>query len=132
MARSKPTAVAAVTVLILAGCGMEAKYVSKDPTVLSPKPKGYDMPFSYETPARPHKILGEVMVSSTIKPNFRETSTFDQILAEMKKRAKKVGADAIVNLKTMDSQERSKRGKLTLVGTLIIYTAPPELSAGIK
>ena len=81
----------------------------------------------YEVPARAHKVLGEVRVSAPIKPTFKATSTFDQVMNEMKKQARKVGADAIVDLKTIDSTG-DDQNKLTMVGTFIIYTQPPDLS----
>jgi len=112
---------------LLSGCGPEVKYAQVDPTVLTPKPEGYDVPFSYEVPARAHKVLGEIRVSSKIKPDFNSTSTFDQVMNEMKKQARKIGADAIVDLKTVDSSN-SQEGKLTMLGTFIIYTEPPDLS----
>jgi hypothetical protein len=115
--------------LFLAGCGPAVTYVSQDLTKMSPKPEGYEMPFSYHSADRPHKVLGAMTVSSKIKPSFREMSTFDQLLTEMQKRARKLGADAIVDLKTVDSQKGGDRGALSLVGTLIIYTAPPALSS---
>lgn len=116
--------------LLLAGCGPEVHYVASDPTILTPKPAGYEMPFSHEVPGRPHKVLGELRVAERIRPSFRQTGTYDTVLAEMQKRARKVGADAIVNLRTLDSQRGGSEGRLTLVGTLIIFTAPLAPGAG--
>ena len=125
MTRRLSAVLPVLALLFLAGCGPEVSYVASDPTVLTPKPEGYRMPFSYEVPNRPYKVLGEVRVSEKIRPSFRQTSTFDQVLAEMQRQARKVGADAIVDLQTLDTQTGGSEGRLTLVGSLIIFTAPP-------
>ncbi len=120
-------AVSILALAFLGGCRSDVSYVQLDPTVLSPKPEGYDVPFSYEVPSRAHRVLGEVKVTSEIKSDFNETSTFDQVMDKMKEQARKVGADAIVDLKTIDASGHEE-GRLTMVGSFIIYTEPPALS----
>jgi uncharacterized protein YbjQ (UPF0145 family) len=67
-------------------------------------------------------------VSMSIKPSFNETSTYDQAVERIRDEARKRGADAVVGLKTLDSQDDgASRGQLTLKGTLIQYTAPEPL-----
>ena len=129
MRRLLSAAAFVLTTLLVAGCGPEMHYVASDPTVRAPKPREYDMPFSYEAPDRPHKVLGELRISEKIQPSYKTTSTFDRILFKMRERAIDLGADAIVSLKTLDSQNGGSEGRLTLVGTLVIYTAPPPLSS---
>lgn len=114
---------------VLSGCGSNVTYLATDPMVLSPKPEGYDVPYSYGSEARAHRVLGELRVTTEIKPSFNETSTFDQSIEQMKAEARKRGADAVFNVKTLDSQAGGAHGKLTLVGTLVIYTSPPEMGA---
>ena len=128
MRRRLSVALPVLATLLLTGCGGDATFVRTDPTVMTPKPSGYEMPFSYEPADRAHRVLGEIRVSSKIEPTYKETSTFDQVLLKMRRRAIRLGADAIVNLKTLDTQDGGRHGKLTLVGTLVIYTVPPAMS----
>jgi hypothetical protein len=125
MTRRLSAAFLLLALLLPAGCGPAVNYVATDPTVLTPKPGGYEMPFSYEVPNRPHKVLGRLEVSERIKPSFKQTSTFDRVMALMQRQAREIGADAIVNLQTLDGQKGGHEGRLTLAGTLIIFTAPP-------
>jgi len=53
MRRLLSAAAFVLTTLLVAGCGPEMHYVASDPTVRAPKPREYDMPFSYEAPDRP-------------------------------------------------------------------------------
>ena len=129
MKRSIQGTLCLVLLAVLSGCGSNFAYLATDPVVLSPKPEGYDVSYSYGSEARAHRSLGELRVTSEIKPSFNETSTFDQSIEKMKVEARKRGADAIFNVKTLDSQAGGSHGKLTLVGTLVIYTAPPEIGA---
>jgi hypothetical protein len=115
----------------LSGCGSNASWVASDPVVLSPKPATYEMPVSQSEPKRAHRILGKVSVSLTIKPSFKEESTYDQAVEQLKKEARKRGADAVVSVRTIDSQHGGQRARLTLVGTLVIFTGPePMAKAG--
>lgn len=110
---------------LLAGCGFDKKYVSLDPTVWPSKPSGYDMPVISQTPGRAHRAIGEVTVTSGIRPSYEQTGIYDQVLAEIRKEARKRGADAVINVRAQDSSETASRARLTLTGTLIIFTAPP-------
>ena len=124
MRRNLSALLPVVLCLLATGCGSNVTYVASDPTVISPKPEGYEMPYSYAGVERPHKVLGELQVTKKIKPSFQETSTFDLAMNEMRDEARKHGADAICSVKTLDSQEGGTHGRLTLVGTLVIFTAP--------
>lgn len=128
MTRRLSVALTLLALLLLAGCGPEVSYVATDPTVLTPKPVGYKVPISYETPDRPHKVLGRLQVSERIRPSYQQTGTVDRVLATMQQEARRIGADAIVNLRTLDSTAGGKQERLTMAGTLIIFTAPPAVA----
>jgi hypothetical protein len=128
MTRRLPAVLPLLALLLLAGCGPTVHYVATDPTVLTPKPERYEMPYSYEVPNRPHKVLGRLEVSEQIKPSFKQTSTFERVMARMQREARIAGADAIVNLQTLDAGNGGREQRLTLAGTLIIFTAPPAVA----
>jgi hypothetical protein len=113
----------------LTGCGFDRKYVSVDPTAWGPKPKGYDMPLMTNTIDRPHRVLGDLTVSTRIEPSFRKESTLDRAVAELKKEAGKRGADAVAEFRTRETDEGGHT-RLMVSGQLIIFTAPPPLAGG--
>ena len=117
-----------VTLLLLSGCSSGVSYMASDQVALEPKPSAYEMPMSPGTPARAHREIGTLSITMAIKPSYRETSTYDQCLEKMKAEAVKRGADAVVAIKTIDSQEEASQGRLTLTGTLIIFTAPEAIA----
>jgi hypothetical protein len=124
--------VTAVFVVALTGCGSGVTWVASDPVQMGAKPDKFDMPVMKTVPSRPHRILGELTVTMPIEPSFREISTYDQALVKLKKEAVKRGADAVVDLKTLDSQKKQSQGRLTLVGTLVIFTAPQPLDTSAR
>lgn len=118
-----------LALLTLAGCNSGLVYTAVDGTVLTPKPSGYEVAVAYQIPRRPYRTLGEVRVTREIKPGFGKTGAFDQAVDEMKRQARKVGADAVVDVRALDGSKNAESGRLTLVGTVVVFTAPAPLSA---
>lgn len=110
--------------LPMAGCHSNIVYTAVDPTVLTPKPAAYDVQIEYGSVRRPHRVIGEVRVTRKITPNFGQTGAFDLAVEEMKVHARQVGGDAVVNLKAIDSQQGGAEGRLTLVGTVVVFSGP--------
>lgn len=127
MTRYAPLAIAFLT-LLLAGCGFEKTWVASDPMQLTAKPGGYDMPVSRGGTDRAHKILGELSVTTQIKPNWSTENSHEAALRELRKEAIKRGADAIIDLKTSGG-DRGGHSELTVTGHLILFTGPPPLAA---
>jgi uncharacterized protein YbjQ (UPF0145 family) len=128
MNRLRLTVAALGAVVLLSGCGFDRKYVAVDPTEWTAKPQGYEVPLLEETTERAHKVLGELTVSTRIQPNFKQESTYDRAVAELKREAGKRGADAVTGFRTRETDEGGHT-RLIVSGQLIIFTAPPPLAS---
>lgn len=129
MKLSNPGILILAGLLVLTGCQSGVMYTAQDTTVLTPKPSRYEVAVAYQVPNRPHRVLGEVSVTREIKPSFGQTGAFDMAVEEMKTQARKVGGDAVVDVHALDGSKSSGSGRLTLIGKVIVYTAPAPLSA---
>lgn len=127
MTCSRLTLAALCATVLLTGCGFDRKYVAVDPTGWGSKPKGYDVPLLTESVDRPHKVLGDLTVSTRIEPSFRKESTLDRAVAELKREAGKRGADAVLEFRTRESDEGGHT-RLFVTGRLVVFTAPPPLA----
>jgi|GEM_PF-3392025 len=118
----------AILPLLMTGCGYQKTWVASDPLQLTAKPGGYDMPVSRGGTNRAHKILGDLSVTTRIKPNWSTESSHDLAVKDLQKEAIRRGADAIIDLRT---SERDKDGhtRLTVSGHLILFTGPPPIAA---
>lgn len=125
MSRRLTLMVAAGILALLTGCGFDKTYLAIDPTAWPAKPARYEMPVSNRTPDRAHRTIGELTVSSGIRPNYKQTGIYDQIVEEIRREACRRGADAVINLRAQDGSREASRARLTLSGTLIVFTAPP-------
>ena len=131
MNRFLPLILSGLIGLSLVGCNSAPVFIPSDTTMLTPKPDGYDIPVQREDVARPHRVLGELRVTREITANFGESNVYDLAVGEMKAQARRVGGDAVVNLKTLDGQAGGSQGRLTLVGTVVVFSSPaPATTAG--
>jgi hypothetical protein len=112
----------------LTGCGYRKSWVAADSTALTAKPGGYDMPVSRGGTDREHRVLGELVVSTRIKPSWSTESSHDRAIAELRKEAIRKGADAVIDLKTTE-MDRDGHTELAVSGRLILFTAPPPIAA---
>jgi hypothetical protein len=55
----------------------------------------------------PHVVIGTLTAKKEIKASFNDESTFDQVLNTLKKEARKIGADALINLRPINSEDAS-------------------------
>ena len=120
--------VCGLVALPLAGCNNNVVYTATDTTVLTPRPATYGVQVEFGSVSRPHRVLGEVRVTRKITANFGQHGAYDLAIDEMKAQARKVGGDAVINLKTLDTQHGGTQGRLTLVGTVVAFSAPLEAS----
>lgn len=129
MNRSLVLIICGLIALPLAGCHNNVVYMASDPTVLTPRPASYNVQVEYGTVSRPHRVLGEVRVTRKITPNFGQHGAYDLAIDEMKVQTRKVGGDAIINLKALDTQHGGTAGRLTLVGTVVAFSSPLGMGA---
>ena len=127
MPRFNPT-FAILVLVLLTGCGYKKTWVAADPMKLTAKPKGYDIPVSTDGTDREHRLLGELSVSTRIKPSWSTESSDLKAIEELRKEALKRGADAVIDLKTTQA-DQDGHTRLTVSGKAIIYTAPPPIAA---
>lgn len=120
--------VLALLALMVTGCGYQKTWVANDPMQLTAKPGGYEMPISRGGTDRVHKILGELSVTSRIKPTWSTESSLDLAVKELRKESIRRGADAVINMKTTQVEDDGHT-RLTVSGQLILFTGPPPVAA---
>jgi hypothetical protein len=106
--------------LFASGCGDGVKYVQTDPTVRKPKPESYLMLFPRAQESEGFRPIGTLTVDRKITSSFSKTSVLDDARMALAAKGKRVGADAILDVKTENYEGKDGRSVLRLIGTAAV------------
>jgi len=98
-------ALVGLVAMALSACGSGVQFVPQDLTKYPPKASDAKIEIHDRGVMRPHVVIGTMTASKEMKPSFSEDSTYDQIIADLKKHARKVGADALINVQPENSED---------------------------
>jgi hypothetical protein len=115
------SAVLVVALLPLAGCGSGIRFVREDVTTYPAK--GAEEPIEVREGGslRPHVVIGTFTAERNMKASYGDGSSLDRIMDDLKKEARKVGADALVHVHPILSEEHRTEAKLEIVATAVRY-----------
>jgi len=121
----------AALLTLVALCAAPA--IAQDTTTAKPMTTNEDVGvpvYPYDITDRPYKVLGEVKAGVRKATVFSKSSSQGKIYRELWERARKLGADAVVNAKYGDAHVTVVNwGKTNATGTAVKFLAPSSASA---
>jgi hypothetical protein len=111
---------AGILLLFVAGCGDTVQFVRTDPTVRKPKPGSYLMLFPRVQENAEFHPIGTLTVDRKITSSFSKTSVLDDARMALAEKGKRVGADAILDVKTENFEGKDGKSVLRLIGTAAV------------
>ena len=115
-------AAAALLVMALPGCGSGVQFVRMDETRYHPKPRNAPVAVFDSACREPHVVIGTLTAHRKMKASFNDSSIYEEAVADLKERARDVGADAIMQL-TPRIDGEGMGGKVEVEATAIRYLA---------
>jgi hypothetical protein len=121
-----PAALSALAALtLLTACGSGVQFVRQDMTQYPSKPDDAQIEVLDSGTMKPYVVIGTLTVDRQMKASFNDRSTYDDAIAMMVAHARKVGADAIINLKPVDDPS-GLEARVVLTGTAVRYMEQAE------
>lgn len=114
----------AVLAALVAGCGSGVEFVRQDMTEYPSKPSNAVVEVHDSEIMRPHVVIGTLTAGREMEASYNSNSTYDQVLESLKSYARKVGADALMNVRPVgDAGTVSSRVELTAVAVRYLNQA---------
>lgn len=110
----------AVVALLASGCGSGVQFVRQDMTEYPPKDAKAEIPVFDSGITRPHVVMGTLTLERKMKASYGDASTYDEILKDMMAYARKIGADALMDVRPV-TDEGNISTKITLTATAVRY-----------
>ncbi len=111
-------ALAAVT---LSACGSGVQFVRVDPNEFPPKEDSARIQIYDGNVSTPHIVIGNLVARKNMDASFDDSSTYDDLIISLKKYARKVGADALINVKPVTSEGGGLKSKVEVSAVAIRY-----------
>ena len=108
-----------LVILGLTACGSGVQFVRQDLTEYAPKAKDAELDVLDGGTMQPHVVIGTLTASKNMEASFNDESTYDNVMADLEKHARQVGADALINVRPLD--EGGSDAKVVITATAIRY-----------
>jgi hypothetical protein len=108
--------------IALSACGSGVQFVRMDMTEYPPKDSDAVIEIHDGGVTRPHVVIGTLTAGQKMKTSFTDVSTRDQVLGSLTDYARKIGADALINVKPVGGEDLSTRVEMS--ATAIRYLNP--------
>ena len=83
---------------MVSGCGSGVRFVRMDETVYAPKPEGISIVRHERGCMEPHVVIGTLSTRKKMKASFNGRSIYDEAIASLEAKARKLGADALMQI----------------------------------
>jgi len=114
-----------VTAVLIGGCGSGVRFVRRDETKYPSRPKNAVVETFPQTTMAPHIVIGTLSTHKGMHAFFNDKSVYDEVMAELKSYARKVGADALIHVQPRYVGE-GMDGKVLVEATAVRYLQQSE------
>jgi len=104
-----------LVILGLSACGSGVQFVRQDMTEYAPKPKDAKLDVLDGGTMQPHVVIGTLTASKDMDISFNGDSTYDKAMSDLEKHARKVGADALINVRPVNQEGTDAKVVITAV-----------------
>lgn len=98
-------ALVGIVLLAIAGCGSSVQFVRQDMTNYPPKPADAKVEIHDGGVMQPHVVIGTLTAGKEMKPSLGDDSTYDLVMRDLEKYARKIGADALIDVHPVSSED---------------------------
>ncbi len=121
-----------LTAAALAGCGSGVRFVPmQESAQYTPKDRNAPIEIHEGSVLTPHVVIGKLSACKTMDAAFNDSSTYDQLLASLKDYARKVGADALIEVKPSADEGGGLKSQVRMDAVAVRYLTL-ESSVGSK
>ena len=105
----------------LSACGSGVKFVRVDPVEFPPKSDSAQIGIFDGAVSTPHIVIGTLTARKQMDAKFDDSSTYDELLVALKKHARKVGADALIEVRPVTSEGGGLKSNVEISAVAIRY-----------
>jgi hypothetical protein len=118
----------------LSACGSGVKFVRMDATEFPPKDDSAKIEIFEGDITAPHIVIGTLTAKKDMDPTYNDQSTYDQVMETLKQEARKVGADALINVRPLTAEGGGLKSRVQVTATAVRYLEKTETitSASIR
>jgi hypothetical protein len=114
-----------VTALFIGGCGSGVRFVRMDSTKYPARDKDAAVETFPKGTMEPHVVIGTLSTQKKMHASFDDRSVYDQVLAELKSYARRIGADALIDVQPHYVGE-GMNGRVQMDATAVRYLKQSE------
>jgi hypothetical protein len=120
--RSIPTALLlAAAAAGLSACGSSIQFVREDSYRYPARDQYAQVEVYQGSVMTPHVVIGTLSAHRTLDANFNDRSTYDDIVAQLKDYARKVGADALTEVHPVATETGGMKSKISVTAKAVRY-----------
>ena len=105
----------------LSGCGSNVDFVRVDPTEFPSRDSKAPVEIHRGKVLRPHIVIGVVTASQNMEATTGALSTYDDVVRQLKEKARKVGGDALVELRPVYSDGASLNSEVQFTAKVVKF-----------
>jgi len=110
----------------LSACGSGVKFVRMDATEFPPKDDSAKIEIFEGDITAPHIVIGTLSAKKDMDPSYNDQSTYDEVMDTLKEEARKVGADALVNVRPLTAEGGGLKSRVQVTATAVRYLEKAE------
>ena len=108
----------------LSACGSGVRFVRMDATEYPARDKYAPVEVFEGSVMTPHVVIGTLSAGRSMDANFNDRSTYDDLVASLKEYARKVGADALTEVRPLSTETGGMKSKLSITARVVRYLEP--------
>lgn len=114
----------AATAAGLSACGSGVRFVRMDATEYPARDKYAPVEVFEGSVVTPHVVIGTLSARRNMDAAFNDRSTYDDLVATLKDYARKVGADALTEVKPLSTETGGMKSGLSITARVVRYLEP--------
>ena len=114
----------AATAAGLSACGSGVRFVRMDATEYPARDKYAPVEVFEGSVVTPHVVIGTLSARRNMEAAFNDRSTYDDLVATLKDYARKVGADALTEVKPLSTENGGMKSGLSITARVVRYLEP--------
>ncbi len=105
----------------ISACGSGVKFVRMDATEFPAKDKSAQIEVFEGGISVPHIVIGTLFAKQDMDPSYNDRSTYDQVIKTLKDEARKVGADALIDVRPITAEGGGLKSRVQVTATAVRY-----------
>ncbi len=126
MQRARFAALAVAAAAFLTACGAGVQFIPVDGTQYPPKDRTAKVEVYEGSVIAPHVVIGTLTAKKSMDPSFDDHSTYDELMSDLKDYARKVGADALIEVRPVTDEGKGLKSQVQMTATAVRFLQKAE------